>query len=519
MHVGRAGDDERLRVRRASAVGNISLVLPRDQEGRPSNAKRGKPAAAPRCAAALPPRGHIIARMAGAVRPAAGGERLHARFAVSYGYEVRFTRDFLDPDNPALAEVVGEIETGGAATVMRACNVAGATEPSDATEAARAAEAGSATDAPALMLAAIDDGVLAHHPGLPARLAAYARRHAAGIRLAGPPLVLPGGERVKEDSRGVEAILAAIERRAIDRHSHLLAIGGGALLDVAGYAAAIAHRGVRLVRVPTTTLAQNDAGIGVKNGLNAFGKKNFLGTFAPPFAVIDDETFLTTLSDRDWRAGASEAVKVALLKDAAFFTDLERLAPAIRRRDLDAMSALVRRCAELHLDHIAGGGDPFELGSARPLDFGHWSAHKLERLSGLRLRHGEAVAIGIALDATYSHLTEMLSASEWRRVLRLLQAFGLPLAAPELDHPLLLDGLDEFREHLGGRLTVTLIEAIGAGVEAHRIDRPTMLRAVEELRSIAEPQAAEEEAAADEARASRPAARPGALALAGEASA
>jgi 3-dehydroquinate synthase len=232
-------------------------------------------------------------------------------------------------------------------------------------------------------------------------------------------------------------------------------------------------------------LAQNDAGIGVKNGLNAYGKKNFLGTFAPPWAVIDDELFLTTLCDRDWRAGTSEAVKVALLKDAAFFTELERLAPAVAERDLGAMRVLIRRCAELHLSHIAGGGDPFEMGCARPLDFGHWSAHKLERLSGLRLRHGEAVAVGLALDATYAHLAGLLGAADWRRVLALLVAFGLPLVAPELDDPRLLDGLAEFREHLGGRLTVVLVQGIGVAVEVHEIDRALMRRAVRVLHAVA----------------------------------
>lgn len=377
----------------------------------------------------------------------AGGE-LHARFSVDYGYAVHFTRDVLDPENPILARVV------------------------------------LAEDGP-VVLPVLDAGVLACHPTLPRRLDAYARAHPDRLRLAGPPIVLPGGERVKEDARHVTAILAAIDERAIDRHSYVLAIGGGALLDVAGYAAAVAHRGVRLIRIPTTVLAQNDAGIGVKNGLNAYGKKNFLGAFAPPSAVIDDELFLTTLCDRDWRAGTSEAIKVALLKDTAFFAELEALAPAVGARDLGAMRTLIRRCAELHLAHIAGAGDPFELGSARPLDFGHWSAHKLERLSGLRLRHGEAVAIGIALDTTYAHLAGLLPAAEWRRVLALLEAFGLPLFAPELDDPRLLDGLAEFREHLGGRLTVVLVRALGASVEVHEIDRALMRRAVRELRAAA----------------------------------
>jgi 3-dehydroquinate synthase len=379
---------------------------------------------------------------------APAGEALHARFSVDYSYAVHFTRDVLDPENPILARAVLAEHTP-------------------------------------VVLPVLDGGVLACHPTLPRRLEAYARRHADRLRLAGPPLVLAGGERVKEDTRHVEAILAAIDERAVDRHSYVLAIGGGALLDAAGYAAAVAHRGVRLIRMPTTVLAQSDAGIGVKNGVNAYGKKNFLGTFAPPVAVIDDELFLATLCDRDWRAGTSEAIKVALLKDAAFFAELEELAPAVGERDLEAMRMLIRRCTELHLRHIAGAGDPFEMGSARPLDFGHWSAHKLERLSRLRLRHGEAVAIGIALDATYAHLAGMLPAAEWRRVLELLEAFGLPLVAPELDDPCLLEGLAEFREHLGGRLTVVFVPAIGASVEVHEIDRALMRRAIRELRTVA----------------------------------
>ncbi len=391
----------------------------------------------------------------GAVLRAPAGEPLRARFAVDYSYAVHFTRDVLDPANPTLAGVVDPASL----TLARAVSV---------------------EDRP-VVLPVLDAGLLACHPALPERLSAYARRH-PGLRLVGPPVVLPGGEAVKEDPRHVERILAAVDARAVDRHSYVLALGGGALLDVAGFAAAVAHRGVRVIRLPTTVLAQNDAGVGVKNGLNAYGKKNFLGTFAPPWAVIDDELFLTTLSARDWRAGTAEAVKVALLKDAAFFAVLERLAPAVAARDLVAMRALIRRCAELHLAHIAGGGDPFELGSARPLDFGHWSAHKLERLSGLRLRHGEAVAIGLALDATYAHLAGLLGSADLRRVLALLAAFGLPRYAPELEDPRLLAGLDEFREHLGGRLTVVLVRAPGVPVEVHDLDRALLRRAVRELR-------------------------------------
>jgi len=375
---------------------------------------------------------------------ATSGVELSAEFSVAYRYAVHMTRDAFDPANTTLAGAFGG--------------------PGDGPR----------------VLVAVDGGMLAHHRDLPLRLQAYAAAH--GIALIGAPVVLPGGEAAKQDPVHARSIADAIERRAIDRHAYVLAIGGGAVLDAAGYAAGIAHRGVRIVRMPTTVLAQNDAGIGVKNGINAYGKKNFLGTFAPPAAVVNDELFLLSLSDRDWRAGASEAVKVALLRDAEFFAWLERVAPALVARDLDAMGSLVARCASLHLAHIAGAGDPFELGSSRPLDFGHWSAHRLEALSETRLRHGEAVAIGIALDATYARLAGLLSDEAWRRVLAVFTALGLPLSAPELDDPRLLDGLEEFREHLGGRLSVTLIADVGTGVEVHEIDRDLMLRAVACLR-------------------------------------
>ena len=176
-----------------------------------------------------------------------------------------------------------------------------------------------------------------------------------------------------------------MQRACCSRHC-LIAIGGGALLDVAGFAAAMAHRGVRLIRVPTTVLSQDDSAIGVKNGINAFDKKNYLGTFAAPFAVINDSRFLPTLSDRDWRSGISEAIKVALIRDAAFFDFIEANAVKLHDRDLPVMEQLVHRSAELHYDHITTNGDPYEQGSSRPLDYGHWAAHKLEPVTDYRLR-------------------------------------------------------------------------------------------------------------------------------------
>ncbi|MDQ2656276.1 MAG: 3-dehydroquinate synthase, partial [Bacteroidota bacterium] len=264
--------------------------------------------------------------------------------------------------------------------------------------------------------------------------------------------------------------------------SYLVAIGGGSVLDVAGYAAAVSHRGIRHIRIPTTVLSQNDSGVGVKNGINYFNKKNFLGTFAPPVAVFNDNHFLTTLDDAEWRSGISEAIKVALIKDAVFFDWIEANASRMAARDMDAMQYQIRRCAELHLQHIAGA-DPFESGSSRPLDFGHWSAHKLEQLSDFTIRHGEAVSIGIALDTAYSFLSGRLAESSMRRVLQVIKTLGLPLTDPMLEvtdsKSPLLDGLNEFREHLGGRLTIMLLRDIGKGEEVHKMD-PALVRQASE---------------------------------------
>lgn len=254
------------------------------------------------------------------------------------------------------------------------------------------------------------------------------------------------------------------------------------MLDMVGFAAAIAHRGIRHIRIPTTVLSQNDSGVGVKNGINAYGKKNFLGTFSPPAAVINDLAFLETLDDRDWRSGISEAIKVALIKDKGFFQWIVENAPALAERDMDAMSYLIVRCAEMHMEHIAGK-DPFETGSSRPLDFGHWAAHKLEHLTDYRVRHGEAVAIGIALDSTYSYLKGLLTADELERIIQVIRDLGFELYVPELSGEVLLQGLQEFREHLGGRLTIMLLEKIGRGVEVHAMDTELIQEAAARLKA------------------------------------
>lgn len=342
---------------------------------------------------------------------------------------------------------------------------------------------------PPRVLVFADDRVLAANSGLRESIRAHARAHAEVYDLAGDVVELPGGESCKNDFALVEECWEAIHEAGLDRHSYVFVIGGGAVLDLVCFAASTAHRGIRHVRLPTTTLSQGDGGVGVKNGVNFFGKKNWVGSFAVPYAVVNDFAFLESLPARERRNGIIEAIKVSLIRDRAFFEEIERLAPELARLEQPALERVVQRSAELHVEHIATGGDPFELGSARPLDFGHWAAHKLEQITRFEVTHGEAVAIGMAVDLVYSVKTGLLDEATAQRVLRLVESLGFHtyhsglLAEGQRGGPVVLDGLEEFREHLGGELTVTLVPEVGRKLEVHEMDPSVIVAAMEELKT------------------------------------
>jgi len=379
------------------------------------------------------------------------------RFAVPYEFPVVFTEGLFSPGNPVLRDVLCRLEP---AKRHRAVFF-------------------------------VDDGLAGGGAPVIEAITAYAAHHADALLLACPPVALPGGEKIKSDLHFVESIQQRLFDLHVDRHSYVVAVGGGAVLDAVGLVAATTHRGVRHIRVPTTVLAQNDSGVGVKNGVNLAGVKNFVGTFAPPFAVLNDYEFIASLPDRDKIAGMAEAVKVALIRDGEFFTWLERHMDGLATFERTAMQTMIRRCAELHMRQIGQGGDPFEMGSARPLDYGHWSAHKLESLTRHHVRHGEAVAIGMALDARYSVLAGLLAEGEELRICALLEYLGFHLWHPALERTgtggewAILEGLREFQEHLGGELTITLLSGIGTGVEVHEIDHARMREAAAWLKEHA----------------------------------
>ena len=332
----------------------------------------------------------------------------------------------------------------------------------------------------------LDSGLEQAQPLLRDRIEQWLHTHRERIRPC-PTVGVEGGEVCKRNPKYFLQIARMLRDSHMDRHSYVIIVGGGAVLDAVGFAASITHRGLRHIRVPTTVLAQCDSGIGVKNGVNFLGAKNLLGTFTPPWAVINDLDFLRTLSPRDWIGGISEAFKVAVIKDRSFLTFLTSYASALKGRDERAMEEMITRCAKLHADHIARSGDPFEAGSSRPLDFGHWSAHCLETRSGYELRHGEAVSIGIVLDLLIARNRGLISPDEYTLVVNGLQAAGLPLWHPALTRRS-KDGsvsihhaLDEFREHLGGELTLIMPKELGHSCQIHDLSQGEIERAVKEM--------------------------------------
>lgn len=370
-------------------------------------------------------------------------------FKVQYDYQLYFTSGLFALENPLFAKLISDYKEFE----------------------------------PVKLLFVLDDGVKNHHPKLIHQIKSYCDSNMDNLKYT-DTIVLQGGEQVKNSDTAIETVLKAINENKICRHSFVVVIGGGAVIDMVGYAAAIAHRGVKLIRIPTTVLSQNDSAVGVKNSVNAFKKKNFLGTFAPPYAIINDSDFLETLEQRDWISGISEAIKVALIKDEEFFQYIANHASALKNREMEPMQYVIYKCAEMHMHHIAQGGDPFESGSSRPLDFGHWAAHKMEFMTNYELRHGEAVAKGIALDVTYAQLIGLITESDLHHILNVMVEIGFDLSLPvntSSEIETLMNGIEEFREHLGGQLTITLISGLGVKHDVHTIDMKLMAEAIGKL--------------------------------------
>jgi 3-dehydroquinate synthase len=375
-------------------------------------------------------------------------------FKVNYEYEVIYTRGLFSAEDKTLARVFGEPRSN--------------------------------------VMIFLDDKVAEAFPLLVCQAQQWAARNPESVNLIAPVEIVPGGETIKNGWNHINAMVRPMMDAGLCRHSYVMIIGGGAVLDAVGFAAAIFHRGVRQIKVPTTMLAQDDSGVGVKNGINYQGAKNLFGCFYPPDAVIIDYGFLRTLEHRDIRAGVAEVLKVAFIKDQELYHYIRDNAEKIRQNHWPTLEHLVLKSSGLHLDHI-GSGDPFETGSSRPLDFGHWSAHKMETLTHNEIRHGEAVAIGMALDTYCAALLEIISLHEAEEMLETMRACGLVLWHDILNQRdpsgqlQVLDGLEEFREHLGGRLTLAMPAGIGKFVDLHELPHTIVEKAIKMLQSSQAP--------------------------------
>lgn len=382
-------------------------------------------------------------------------DTIQPSFSMNYSYSVIFTESVFNPSNPHLLQ-----------TVLKHA------QPKDV-----------------VLYFVVDRAVAEAHPSLESDIAAYCAHHQ--LNTSGAALRIEGGDPAK-NQQVVSVLHEKMLEAGIDRQSFVVAIGGGAMLDAVGYAAATFHRGVRLIRMPSTTLAQNDAGVGVKNGINDRGIKNLLGCFAVPAAVINDYALLASLQERDFRAGFAEAIKVALIRDGEYFHWLLENVEGLKSKSPSVCQYMIKRCAELHLRQICNGGDPFEQGSARPLDYGHWSAHKLESMTKHELNHGEAVAIGMILDALYAVESGYLAQDKAETLVQLIHSLGFAVYHPAMhwqnaeQQNVLLSGLEEFRQHLGGQLCITMLQDFGRAVEVNEIDFSAMQRALDKQASIAQ---------------------------------
>jgi len=290
-------------------------------------------------------------------------------------------------------------------------------------------------------------------------------------------LRVPGGETVKMNMKYVRQIIRRARQAGLDRKSVFVIVGGGATLDMGSFAADIFHRGAAHIKIPTTLLSQVDAGISMKNGINSDGRKNLLGTVSAPEAVLVDPTFLYTLRTRVISQGFAEMIKAALMRDGRYFEQIEAYYQELLQRTFSrTMEDLIWRAIEIHLTEI--NNDPFEQKLERPLAFGHVWAHWLENITNNRLSHGEAVGIGMAIDTQISEQRGLINQETRDRVINLIQRVGLPIydsAAVTDDYT---DVLEEFRQHLGGKLTVGLLNFIGSRVDVDDITKEEIKAAI-----------------------------------------
>jgi 3-dehydroquinate synthase len=287
-----------------------------------------------------------------------------------------------------------------------------------------------------------------------------ARRGLEGRRVG--EVVLPDGEAHK-NLAAVERVVDALVAGGFHRDATVVALGGGVVGDIAGFAAACYQRGVDFLQVPTTLLAQVDSSVGGKTGVNHSGGKNLVGAFHQPTAVVVDTDTLATLPDRELSAGLAEVVKYGAGLDATFFAWLEGHMEALVAREPEALAAAIRRCCELKAAVVAE--DERERGRRALLNLGHTFGHAIETVTGYgEWLHGEAVAAGMVMAARLSERLGWIAPEVTGRLVRLLEAAGLPTVPPRAAPQALREAMQMDKKVLGGRLRLVLFRALGEAV-------------------------------------------------------
>ena len=271
--------------------------------------------------------------------------------------------------------------------------------------------------------------------------------------------LLPDGESYKTLDT-VARILDVLVANRFGRDCVVVALGGGVVGDMAGFAASVYQRGVAFVQVPTTLLAQVDSAVGGKTGVNHPGGKNLIGAFHQPVAVLADTATLATLPPRELRAGLAEVVKYGLIRDAAFFDWLESHAEALLAGDRDALAHVILRSCQIKAEIV--GRDELEHGERALLNFGHTFGHAIESATGYgRWLHGEAVAAGMVMAARMSRESGWIDAASLARITALIERMGLPTRLAEVSAQTMLQGMRMDKKVLDGQIRLVLLRAIG----------------------------------------------------------
>jgi 3-dehydroquinate synthase len=292
----------------------------------------------------------------------------------------------------------------------------------------------------------------------------YAARLESALAAAGATcqrIALPDGEAHK-DWRALQLVYDALLAERADRRTVIVALGGGVVGDIAGFAAATYQRGIAHLQVPTTLLAQVDSSVGGKTAINHPLGKNMIGAFHQPLAVVADIATLETLPAREYAAGLAEVAKYGAACDAAFLAWIEEHADALRAREPAALVHAIRRSCEIKARIVAE--DELETGARALLNFGHTFGHAIESASGYgEVLHGEAVAVGMALAARLSARQRRIRDEDARRLIDLLERLGLRVDAPRFDPDVWLGFMGRDKKNESGRVTLILLEALGRG--------------------------------------------------------